>query len=184
VKAKKECLLLGACWLVVTSSLFAQSRKDPLSEQQIEEVREAGDQPLLRIKLFVGYVDARATAIQAIDKEAHPQNREARIHTLMDQFTRLCDDLQDNLDAFSQDHEDLRKSLKELVDKSAVWTTILNEPKPSPVYDFVQKTALDSSQTAHDAAVKLLAEQETYFAEKKKADKQAAKKAEKESETR
>jgi ABC-type transporter Mla subunit MlaD len=102
----------------------------------------------------------------------------------MDEFTRLTDDLQDNMDAFNQDHADLRKVLKVLVEKSAHWTTVLNEPKPDGQYDFLRKTALDANQGVHDAAAQMLAEQETYFAEKKKADKAAQKKAEKESETR
>ena len=180
---KHHLLLLAGC-LLLTSPVFAQSRKDPLTEQQIEEVREAGDQPLQRVQLFIGYVDARATAIQALDKDTHSQNREARIHTQMDEFTRLSDDLQDNLDAFSQDHADLRKALKVLVEKSTGWTTILNAPKPSAQYDFMRKTALDANQSVHEAAVQMLADQEKYFAEKKKADKEAQKKAEKESETR
>ena len=102
----------------------------------------------------------------------------------MDEFTRLSDDLQDNLDAFSQDHADLRKALKVLVEKSTGWTSILNAPKPSAQYDFMRKTALDANQSVQEAAVQMLADQEKYFAEKKKADKEAQKKAEKASETR
>jgi ABC-type transporter Mla subunit MlaD len=183
-RSRTKLLTWSVCIFLLTAGTWAQSRKDPLTEKQIEEVREAGDEPLVRVKLFVGYVEDRANAIQAIEKDAHAQNRDARLHTLMDEFTRLADDLQDNVDAFNQDHADLRKILKELVDKSAVWTGILNDAKPSPQYDFVRKTALDANGSVHDAAKQLLAEQETYFAEKKKADKEAQKKADKESETR
>ncbi len=183
-RSRRKLLIWGVCLLLLTGGALAQSRKDPLTEKQIEEVREAGDEPLIRIKLFVGYVEDRANAIQAIEKDIHAQNRDARLHTLMDEFTRLADDLQDNLDAFNQDHADLRKPLKELVEKSTAWTGILNDAKPSPQYDFVRKTALDANGSVHDAAKQMLAEQETYFAEKKKADKEAQKKADKESETR
>ena len=182
--AKQSFVLASACLLLLTAPAFAQSRKDPLTDKQIEEVREAGVEPLERIKLFIGYVGDRATAIQALDKDTHAQNRELRIHNLMDEFTRLSDDLQDNMDSFNQDHADLRKALKDLVEKSTLWTTILNAPAPSAQYDFLRKTALDANQSAHDAASQMLAEQETYFAAKKKADKEAEKKAEKESETR
>ncbi len=183
-RSRTKLLIWSVCVLLLTRGALAQSKKDPLTEKQIEEVREAGVEPLIRIKLFVGYVEDRANAIQAIEKDVHAQNRDARLHTLMDEFTRLADDLQDNLDAFNQDHADLRKPLKELVEKSTVWTGILNDAKPSPQYDFVRKTALDANGSVHDAAKQVLAEQETYFAEKKKADKEAQKKADKESETR
>ena len=97
---------------------WAQSKKDPLTEQQIEEVREAGDQPLERIKLFVGYVEDRVTEIHRLNADHIAQNRNVRLHNLFDEFTRLSDELQDNMDAFDEQHADLRKELKEIVDKS------------------------------------------------------------------
>jgi len=154
---------------------WAQSRKDPLTDQQIEDVREAGDQPLQRIKLFVGYVDERAKEIHSLNTDARAQNREVRMHNLFDEFTRLSDDLQDNMDNFDQQHADLRKVLKEIVDKTGEWSTVLNEPKPSAQYDFGRKTALDANQSAHEAATQMLADEAKYFAEKKKEEKEEQK---------
>jgi hypothetical protein len=161
--------------LLAIAPAFAQSRKDPLTEQQIEDVREAGDQPLLRIKLFVGYVDERAKAIHSLNADAAAQNKSVRLHNLYDEFTRLSDDLQDNMDNFDQQHADLRKVLKEIVDKTGEWATVLNEPKPSTQYDFVRKTALDANQSAHEAATQMLADEIKYFAEKKKEEKEEQK---------
>ncbi len=161
--------------LLAMVTMFAQSKKDPLTDRQIEEVREAGDQPPERIKLFVGYVDDRAKEINSLSKDSGAQNRAARIHNLMDEFTRLSDDLQDNMDNFDEQHADLRKILKEVVAKTTEWTTVLNEPPPHPQYDFMRKSALDANQTAHEAAVKMLADEEKYFAEKKKQEKEEQK---------
>jgi hypothetical protein len=180
----KRAVAITGVWMVLAiSPLFGQSRKDPLTEQQIEDVREAGDQPLQRIKLFVGYVEERANGIHTLNADAGAQNKGVRIHNLFDEFTRLSDDLEDNMDNFNDEHADLRKVLKELVDKSTQWGTVLNQPPPSNQYDFVRKTALDANQSVHEAAVKMLADEETYFAEKKKEEKAAEKAAEK-SETR
>jgi ABC-type transporter Mla subunit MlaD len=178
--------IAGACLLLAISPCWSQSKKDPLTDQQIEEVREAGDDPV-RIKLFVGYVEQRTKDIHSLATTVTAQNREVRLHNLYDEFTRLSDDLQDNMDAFNDQHADFRKALKELVEKSAAWTAVLNEPKPSLQYDFVRKTALDANQSVHEGATQMLADQEKYFAEKKKAEKEAQKKAEqdeKNSETR
>jgi hypothetical protein len=161
--------------LLAMVTMLAQSKKDPLNDRQIEEVREAGDQPPERIKLFVGYVDDRAKEINSLSKDSGAQNRAARIHNLMDEFTRLSDDLQDNMDNFDEQHADLRKILKEVVTKTTEWTTVLNEPPPHPQYDFMRKSALDANQTAHDAAVQMLADEEKYFAEKKKQEKEEQK---------
>jgi len=97
--------------LLTAVALSAQSRKDPLTERQIEAVREAGDQPLERIKLYVGYVDDRAKEIHDINADRGAQNKPPRIHNLFDEFTRLSDELQDNMDNFNEQHADLRKVL-------------------------------------------------------------------------
>jgi ABC-type transporter Mla subunit MlaD len=180
---KRAVAIAGACMLLAISPCWSQSQKDPLTEQQIEAVREAGDEPLVRVKLFVGYVEERTQGIHTLATSTSAQNREVRTHSLFEEFTRLSDDLQDNMDAFNEQHADLRKALKEIIEKSGAWTGVLNEPKPSAQYDFVRKTALDSNQTLHEGATQMLADQEKYFAEKKKADKEAEKKAA-ESETR
>ena len=180
---KRTVAIAGVWMFLAISPLFAQSKKDPLTDQQIEDVREAGDQPVQRIKLFVGYVEERSNGIHTLNKDAGAQNKTARLHNLLDEFTRLSDDLEDNMDNFNDQHEDLRKVLKEIVDKSGQWGTVLNQPPPSSQYDFGRKTALEANQSVHDAAVQMLADEEKYFIEKKKEEKAAEKAAEK-SETR
>jgi hypothetical protein len=161
--------------LLVVIPSWAQSKKDPLTEQQIEEVREAGDNPPERIKLYVGYLEERITDIHKLNADHIAQNKTVRLHNLFDEFTRLSDELQDNMDQFDQQHADLRKILKVIVDKTAQWTTAMNEPIPSTGYDFARKSALDSNQTAHDTATKMLADEINYFAEQKKQEKEEQK---------
>ena len=158
---------------------FSQSRRDPLTEQQQEAVREAGDQPLERVKLFVGYVDDRAKEIHTLSADPIAQNKTARIHNLLDEFTRLSDDLQDNMDQYDEQHADLRKVLKEIITKTDEWAKVLDEPKPSAQYDFLRKTAIDSNQSAHETAVKMLADEEKYIADRKKEEKERQKEEQK-----
>src|ERR1700728_2090984 len=165
--------------LLALLPLHAQSKKDPLTEQQIEAVREAGDQPLERIKLFVGYVDDRAKDIRSLNKDSIAPNKAQRLHNLYDQFTRLSDELQDNMDNFDEQHADLRKVLKEIVDKTGEWGTILNEPNPRAQYDFSRKTAIDANQSAHETAVQMLADETKYFIEEKKKEKEQEKEEQK-----
>jgi hypothetical protein len=171
--------ITGALLLLAIAPAFAQSKKDPLTDQQIEDVREAGDQPLQRIKLFVGYVDDRAKGIHTLNADPIAQNKNVRLHNLMEEFTRLSDELQDNMDNFDQQHADLRKVLKEIVDKTGEWGTILNEPKPSSQYDFSRKTAIDANQSAHETATQMLADEINYFAEQKKKEKEQEKEEQK-----
>jgi F0F1-type ATP synthase membrane subunit b/b' len=85
----------------------------------------------------------------------------------MEEFTRLADELQDNLETYSEEHADMRKTLKELVDHTAKWKTSLQEPKASADYDFARKTALDTADSTTELAQKMLDEQEKYFASHK-----------------
>jgi hypothetical protein len=176
---KKTVAITGVLILLAIAPILAQSKKDPLTDQQIEDVREAGDQPLQRIKLFVGYVDDRAKGIHTLNADPIAQNKNVRLHNLMEEFTRLSDELQDNMDNFDQQHADLRKVLKEIVDKTGEWGTILNEPKPSPQYDFSRKTAIDANQSAHETAVQMLADETKYFADLKKKEKEQEKEEQK-----
>lgn len=172
----KRTVAITGVWITLAlTPLFAQSRKDPLTDQQIEEVREAGDKPLERVKLFVGYVEERAKEIHSLNTDAAAQNKTVRLHNLFEEFTRLSDELEDNMDNFNEEHADLRKVLKEIVVKTGQWTTVLNEPAPSTQYDFARKTAIESNQSVHDAAVSMLRDEETYFAEQKKQEKEQEK---------
>ncbi len=93
------------------------------------------------------------------------------MHNLFDEFTRLSDELQDNMDNFDEQHADLRKALKEIIDKTTEWTTVLNEPQPSGQYDFMRKTALDSNQSAHEAATQMLADEDEIYRGKEEGGK-------------
>jgi hypothetical protein len=169
---KRTVAFMGV-WIVLASApIFAQGKKDPLTDQQIEDVREAGDQPLVRVKLFVGYVDERAKEIHTLNADAGAQNKSVQMHNLFEEFTRLSDELEDNMDAYNDQQADLRKVLKEIIDKNGQWTAVLNEPKPNAQYDFMRKSAIDANQSVHDAATQMLADEVKYFADKKKAEKE------------
>jgi hypothetical protein len=158
---------LSLCLLLPTIAGHAQQSKDPLTPAEEEQVREASDQPSERVKLYINFIEARTAAIDA--DVHHPATRHpgADIHTAFDQFTRLADELGDNLDAYDQSHTDIRKGLKVLVEQSAKWPAALNEPPSSPEYDFARKTALEAAGSVSDQAQSLLKAQLEYFAKHK-----------------
>ena len=145
--------------------LSAQTTRDPLTNDQVEQVRDTGDQPAQRIKLYMKFIEDRTQDIHKIASNSKPPiSSNARMHNLLEEFTRLSDELQDNLETYSEEHADMRKTLKELVDHSARWKTSLQEPKASADYDFARKTALDTADSTTELAQKVLTAQETYFA--------------------
>lgn len=141
-----------------------QSSKDPLTNTQVEEVRDTGDKPVERIKLYMKYIEQRTAEIHKLATNQRTQTPNARLHNLMEEFTRLSDELQDNLETYSEEHADMRKTLRELVEHTGRWKTSLQEPKTSQDYDFARKTALDTADSTTELARKVLDAQDKYFA--------------------
>jgi hypothetical protein len=166
-------LWAATCLLLTPAALLSQRQNngDVLTDQQTEDLRQAADDPNEKVKLYLGYIEERTTEIHRLSGDLNARNRAAELHNLFAEFTRLSDELEDNLDSYEQQHADMRKALKLIVDKSEKWPETLNQPKPDPEYDFARKTALDAAQSVHTDTQKMLADETQYFAEQKKEKK-------------
>ena len=171
--AHKKCrfgllLALAGVSLALPVLAFGQGhQKDPLTDQQVDQLRENGDQPVEKIKLYLGFIEERTAEIQRLGALKNGQNQDPRLHNLYEEFTRISDELEDNLDSFAIQHADMRKVLKTVVDQSEKWPSVLNGPKMGSEDDFVRKTALAACQSVHDDAKQMLDEQEKYFSKQK-----------------
>jgi hypothetical protein len=165
--------IVGAAVLVLllsplfTLSLHAQKDKDPLNDDEVDQIRELRDQPVQRIKLYLKFIEDRIATIKQLGANPKAEDRKAELRAKLEEFTRLSDELQDNLDTFDEAHADIRKALKDVVPASEKWPAVLNQAAPDPTYDFSRKTALDAAQSTSEQAKKLLDSQQKYFAEHK-----------------
>src|ERR1700743_2220833 len=144
-------------------STGAQSKKDPLNEDEVDQVREFGDRPNERIKLFAKFIEQRITVIKQLSTDKRAENRSAELRAKFEEFTRLADELQDNLDTYDQEHADIRKALKDLVPESEKWEPALNLFGPDSGYDFARKTAVEAARSVTDQLKDLQKDQEKYF---------------------
>lgn len=165
-------------FLLAAVPAWPQAQKDPLTDIEAEQIREYADRPPDRLKLYMKFIEQRTSAIRQISADGKDRSHGAKLHSLIEEFTRLADELQDNLDVYSKTHDDVRKVLKEVIEASSKWPTILKQPPPDNAYDFSRKTALDAAASASDEARKMLAEQDRYFAELKAKNKKDAVKPE------
>lgn len=149
------------------SQTWAQSKKDPLNEDEIDQVREFGDRPNERIKVYAKFIEERITAIKQLSTDKRAENRSAELRAKIEEFTRLVDELQDNLDTYDNEHADVRKALKDLVPESDKWEAVLHQPPSDQNYEFSRKTAVEAAQSIADQAKTLQKDQEKYFAEHK-----------------
>jgi hypothetical protein len=145
----------------------AQAQKDPLNDDEVDQVREFGDRPNDRIKLYAKFIEQRVTAIKQLSTDKRPDSRSAELRAKIEEFTRLVDELQDNLDTYDGQHADVRKALKDLVPESEKWEAALRMPPSDPNYEFSRKTAIEAAQSISEQTKTLQRDQEKYFAEHK-----------------
>ncbi|HZZ39067.1 MAG TPA: hypothetical protein VFE06_08045 [Acidobacteriaceae bacterium] len=158
-----------ACFLIVLLAagsavrLHAQDNQDPLSDDEVQAIRDDASHPNDRVKLYMKFIDDRLTAIRQLAGDPDVAHRKAQIRDKLEEFTHLCDELQDNLDTYDSAHADIRKALKELVASTAKWPADLKAAGTDPSYDFSLKTAQEAAQSATEEAKQLSTEQDEYF---------------------
>src|SRR5258708_2208325 len=105
-----RALLLFAL-LSLSMPLCAQRSEASLSEGEIEQIRESAYVANDRILVFVKLIDLRIKSLQDLYAKPRRPGREQDTHDLLEQFTALADELNDNLDDYGPRHRDIRKAL-------------------------------------------------------------------------
>jgi hypothetical protein len=159
-RAALACLL---CLCAAHSRVRAQEREPTLSDAEVEKLRELAPEYPERVMAFVGFLNQRADEIEKLTNGKRKPGREEDIHDLMQQITGILDDLDDNLDEYSNHHNDIRKVLPKLVAASERWGTVLRSPPENQEYSVQRKLALESLNDVHEAATQMITEQAAWF---------------------
>ena len=157
-------LPLALVLLALTLPLHAQRADSALSDGEVEQLRESAYVPNDRVLLFIKLLDTRNKAIQ--DLFAHPRKpgREQDTHDLLEQFTNIADELNDNLDDYGPHHRDIRKALPKLLDATERWSSNIKQPPENAAYDLSRKLALEAIRDIREEATRLIEEEKTWFA--------------------
>jgi hypothetical protein len=154
-------LLIGI--LIVPAAQGQKEKREPLTEVQIDQIREAGIYPVDRINLYTKFLNERADTIKGLTNRGKSAARGKRLDDELQDFTALMDELGSNLDTFADRKADIRKSLKPLSESSQRWLGILRALPGEPGFDLARKEAIESGQDLADQASRLLTEQTEYF---------------------
>src|SRR5690349_5579233 len=105
---------------------WAQSPRDPLSSKEVDQLREAAQDPDQRLKLWVKFARARMSSLD--DVRAAPKmadaDRPKHTHELLEDLTSIVTEISDNIDDFDlktsddKDHQvrtGLRKGLPDVI---------------------------------------------------------------------
>ena len=145
-------------------ALRAQKDKpEPLTEAQIEQIREAGIDPNERVRLYAKFLSEHAETIKSLTGRVKSIGRGKRLDDELQDMTALMDEFGSNLDVFSDRHADIRKGLKPLPETTDHWLSILRALPGEPSFDLSRKEAIESGDDLAGQAKRLLSEQTDYF---------------------
>jgi hypothetical protein len=162
--------------LVLTGALAsAQRHRDPLTQQEIDQIRDASWEPKQRLTLYVQFARARLVKLELMRSDPKTKDRAGQTHDLLDDFQLLYDELNDNIDTYVERKDDIRKPLKAIIEADTEFQAKLRSLKDAAnvpaeearTYEFVLTNALDTVDTSSEDHKKLLADQEDAAKHKK-----------------
>lgn len=155
--------VLLACLLPVLPSQAQKEKREPLTGAEIEQIRDAGNDPDRRVSLYTKILDEHAATIKGLTSRVPSDARVIRLDGELQDFTALLDELGSNLDVYSDRKADIRKSLKALRDSSQHWLGVLRALAGEPGFDLSRKEAIESAEELADDATRMDNEQTAYF---------------------
>lgn len=172
-------LTLVAVLIVTSAPLWSQIHdRDPLTDAEVDQLRETAIEPEKRLKLMVDFTKARMTSLEQVRTDPKAKDRGKRMHDLLEDISTLVDEIDDNVDDYNERSADLRKPLKQVVEMDSDLQTKLHELKntendPKNIdeasdYKFALDDAIESIDQSAATNRKLLDEQNVKFAKKKK----------------
>jgi hypothetical protein len=156
-------LLLASLLLALALPLRAQQSNTALSDAEIDQLRDSAYVPGDRVLVFIKLLDARNKAIQDLYARPRKPGREQDTHDLLEQFTAIADELDDNLDDYGPRHRDIRKALPKLLDATERWSSNLKSPPDNEAYSVSRKLALEAIRDLREQATQLIEDQKTWF---------------------
>jgi hypothetical protein len=162
--------------LLAGNAAAQQHHRDPLSDLEIDQLRDAALDPQVRLKLYVDFARARLDKVQQVRADTKAQDREQQTRDALQNFLDVYDELNTNVDTFADRKDDLRKALKPVIEADtefgsklrAFRASLASTPQEAESYAFLLGSALDTVDSAAKDHRDLLAEQEEAFKHKKK----------------
>jgi hypothetical protein len=151
------------CSLCALPLMAQKEKREPLTENQIDQIRDAGIDPTARVGLYTKFLNEHAEIIKGLAARAKSGARSRSLDDELQDFTALMDELGSNLDVYSERHADIRKSLKPLTEATQHWMGILNGLAGEPGFDLARKESIESGKDLADQVADMLKEQTEYF---------------------
>ncbi|HEY4354202.1 MAG TPA: hypothetical protein VGN16_00525 [Acidobacteriaceae bacterium] len=156
-------LTMLAAIVCLSSPVRAQAPDGVMSEAEIESLRDSNYIPTDRLAAYEKILDSRQKRLDSLMVGRRHVGREIDLHDLIDDFGKITDELNDNLDDYRRKNRDVRKVLPKLVQEVDKWVAAIKAPPDDEAYNIVRKVALDSLRDLREEAEAMIPEQEAYF---------------------
>jgi hypothetical protein len=175
MNACSRAVLIALVLLLSGSWALGQRHRDPLTQAEIDQVRDASWEPTQRLALYVQFARTRLVKLEQMRNDPKTKDRAQQTHDLLDDFQLLYDELNDNIDTYVDRNDDIRKPLKLIIVADTEFQAKLRALREaaqvprseSSVYEFVLSNALDTVDNSAQDHRKLLEDQEEAAKHKK-----------------
>jgi len=153
----------------------AQRHREPLTQAEIDQIRDASWEPKQRLALYVQFTRDRLVKLEEMRSDPKTKNRPQRTHDMLDDIQLLYDELNDNIETYVDRKDDIRKPLKMIIEADTEFQAKLRALKDAAdvpaaeaqEYEFVLNNVLDTVDTSAVDHRTLLADQEDAAKHKK-----------------
>ncbi|PYV52384.1 MAG: hypothetical protein DMG92_01170 [Acidobacteria bacterium] len=150
--------------------------RDPLTNAEVDKIRDAAQIPEARLKLYIEFARARLDKVQQIHSDPKANDREQQTRDALQDFLDVYDELNTNVDTFADRGSDLRKALKPVIEADTDFGARLRAFRASLAKsaqelrddEFLIGSAIEGVDSGAKDHRGLLAEQEETFKHKKK----------------
>ncbi len=156
--------LFGIAGFNAPIAVAQKDNHDPLTEAQVEKIREAGIYPNERLKLYIEYVGDHVNTVKSLTNRGKSDARAMHLDNELHDVATLMDELGSNLDEYSDRHADIRLALRALAEDSQHWLITLKALAGEVPFDLSRKEAIEAGEDLADQSQRLLREQTEYFA--------------------
>src|SRR5258706_10992354 len=162
--------------LLAILPVHAQRRHDPLTQLEINQLRDAMVEPDQRLKLYVTFARDRMTKLEQMRSDPKTTDRARQTHDLLADFLAIYDELNDNVDMYVGRKDDIRKPLKLVIEADTEFQSKLRALKDAAntdaaeakQYEFLLSNAIDTVDSSADDHRSTVTEVEQYVKRKKK----------------
>lgn len=172
--------------LLAGPAALGQHKHDPLTDAEIDQIRDASWEPQQRLGFYVKFARARLVALEQMRADPKTKDRALKTHDTLQDFLFIYDELNDNVDTYLDRKDDIRKPLKIVIEADTEFQAKLRALKDAAdvpaeetrQYEFELTNTLDTVDSSAEDHRKTLADLEEDAKHKKQASKHSESKPE------